>query len=341
MEMTAAPPITVAVAVTEISQAGEARRVAVRLAANIGFDEGTRGEVAIIATELGTNLARYGRQGVLLMQALDLPTGPALDLLSIDRGPGIADLQAALQDGYSTGGTPGNGLGAVRRLSSDFDIFSTPDGTVVLARVRRRAPADPAGYDWGVISLPAPHETVCGDSWRIAQQDGGFAVMVADGLGHGPLAAEASGLAANVFAQHPFEDAAALIERAHPALKGSRGAAMAIATIGGTKVRYAGAGNIAGVLLGGERVRGLPSQNGTVGAQIRRVQALDYDWPARGRLIMHSDGLTTRWTLDAYPGLAARHPSIVAAVLWRDCARGRDDATIVVVVRKAAGPGHA
>ncbi len=328
----------VAVSVTEPNQAGEARRVAVRLAEAIGLDERARGEVAIVATELATNLARYARGGALLIQALDLPAGPTLEMLSIDAGPGMPDVSACLRDGYSTGGTPGNGLGAVRRLSSEFDIHSTPAGTVVLARVRRAGAASaPGGYDWGAISLPAPHETVCGDAWRIAVRGGSLAVMVADGLGHGPLAAAAADLAVRAFDGQPFEDAAALIERAHRDLTGSRGAAMAVAAIGQAGVRYAGVGNIAAVLAGGDRGRGLPSQNGTVGVQIRRVQALDYEWPARARLVMHSDGLNTRWTLDAYPGLAARHPAVVAAVLWRDCTRGRDDATRVVVGRRAAG----
>jgi anti-sigma regulatory factor (Ser/Thr protein kinase) len=333
--MTVAPQA--AVSVTEPNQAGEARRVAVRLAESIGLDERARGEVAIVATELATNLARYARHGRMLIQALQLPAGPTLELLSIDGGPGMTDVSACLRDGYSTGGTPGNGLGAVRRLSSVFDIYSTPAGTVILSRIRRAAPISAAGdYEWGSISQPAPHETACGDAWRIALQDGSLAVMVCDGLGHGPLAAEAAGRAVAVFAAHPFQDAAALIERAHPALNGSRGAAMAVATIGAGGVRYAGVGNIAAVLSGGERPRGLPSQNGTVGAQMRRVQALEYDWPAGGRLFMHSDGLTNRWTLDSYPGLASRHPAVQAAVIWRDCVRGRDDATIVVIGRGTA-----
>lgn len=332
------PASQVTIPVAEPNQAGEARRVAVRLAEAIGFDDRARGEVAIVATELATNLARYARNGALLIQALDLPAGLTLEILSVDAGPGMTDISACLRDGYSTGGTPGNGLGAVRRLSSEFDIHSSPEGTVLLSRVRRAAATGPPpGYDWGVVSLPAPHEVVCGDGWRIAVHDGNLAVMVADGLGHGPLAAEAAGLACRVFDEQPFEDAAALIERCHPALTGSRGAAMAAVTIAGGGVRHAGVGNIAATLIGGERRRGLPSQNGTVGVQIRRVQALDYDWPARGRLVMHSDGLTNRWSLDAYPGLAARHPAILAGVLWRDCTRGRDDATIVVVGRRMAG----
>ena len=341
--MTLAPQVRIAV--SEASQAGEARRVATRMAEAIGFDEQARGEAAIVATELATNLARHARDGRLLIQALALSSGPTLEILSVDAGPGMTDVPRCLRDGYSTAGTPGNGLGAVRRLSSVFDLHSTAGaGTVVVSRLCRLAPASAPGpvsgrYEYAAISIPAPHEDVCGDIWRIAERNGDCAVLVADGLGHGPLAADAATQAGAVFAASPFEDGEALIERAHRALSGTRGAALAVARIG-VGVRYTGVGNISGVLAGGERSRGLASQNGTVGLQLRKVLSFDYEWPPRGLLVMHSDGISNRWRLDTYPGLAQRHPAIVAGVLWRDFGRGRDDATIVVVSRPLAGASH-
>jgi anti-sigma regulatory factor (Ser/Thr protein kinase) len=329
----------VAVTVVEPNQAGEARRIAARMAEGIGFDEQARGEVAIVATELAANLARYARQGALLIQALALPAGHTIELLSIDAGPGMRDVGACLADGYSTGGTPGNGLGAVRRLSSEFDIYSTPAGTAIVARIRRPAAAAAApAFDVGAISLPAPGETVCGDAWRIAIRGGDCAVLVTDGLGHGPLAAEAARRAAAVFDEQPFDDAAAVNERAHPMLAGSRGAAVAVARLVGPAVRFAGVGNVSAALVGTERTRGLASQNGTVGLQMRKVIGFDHEWPEQGRLVMHSDGLSARWALSTHPGLLVRHPALAAAVLWRDHGRGRDDATIVVVGRRTAAP---
>ena len=340
--MTLTPQI--AVGVGDISQAGEARRVASRVAEAIGFDEQARGAVAIVATELATNLARHARDGRLLIQALALTAGPTLEILSIDAGPGMADVPRCLQDGYSTAGTPGNGLGAVRRLSSVFDVHSMPGrGTVILSRLQRpggsAASRTTPGFVWAAISIPAPHEEVCGDAWRIAEREGDCAVLVADGLGHGPLAAEAATQAAAVFDATPFEVPTALVEQAHRALSGTRGAALAVARVG-TGLQYTGVGNIAGVLLGGERRRGLASQNGTCGVQLRKVTSFDFEWPPRGLLVMHSDGISNRWELDTYPGLAFRHPAIVAGVLWRDFGRGRDDATIVVVGRPPAGETH-
>jgi hypothetical protein len=252
----------------------------------------------------------------------------------------MTDVQRCLQDGYSTAGTPGNGLGAVRRLSSVFDIFSVADsGSVILAQLRRSPPSPTAPtFEIGAVSLPAPHETVCGDAWRLVERPGECAVLVADGLGHGPQAAEAARRACAAFAEAPFDEVTTFIERAHRALAGSRGAALAVARLGPGGLRYAGVGNIAGTLVGGERPRGLASQNGTVGLQIRKPQAFDFALPPRGVLVMHSDGLSGRWTLETYPGLALRHPAVIAGVLWRDYGRGRDDATIVVVAR--ALPAH-
>ena len=324
--------------VSEVSQVGQARRAAIRLAIASKLSTEAQGEVAVIATELATNLARYGRDGRLFIQSMRRPEESFVQMLAVDSGPGIADLQRSMQDGVSTGGTPGTGLGAVRRMSDDFDIYSSVgQGTLVLSRVSvSRSKQPQRSYRWAAISTPAPHETVCGDAWRIVEKNGELGVMVVDGLGHGLLAAEAANRAAALFdAEAGPSEPAGFCGRAHQALAGSRGAALAVAHVSmAGRVRYAGVGNIAGAIVGSAGGRGLPSQNGTVGLQVRRVQEFDYELPERGVLVMHSDGLTSRWSLDAYQGLASRHPALIAGVLYRDCLRGRDDATIVVVKRK-------
>jgi anti-sigma regulatory factor (Ser/Thr protein kinase) len=320
--------------VVEASQVGEARRAAARLARTAGFGETDLGRVTLLATELGNNLARYGQQGRLLIQTLRTPTGSIVEVMAIDRGPGMTDVQQCLQDGYSTGGTPGTGLGAVRRQSTVFDLHSAPGrGTVVMARVTaERGATNGLPFLWGAVSLAKPTELVCGDAWRICARDRDLAVIVADGLGHGPLAAAAAQRAMTVFDELAFSEPRTILERAHGALAGSRGAAIAIARISGVSgVDYAGVGNISGSLVTHERSSGMVSQNGTIGVTVRKVQQQGYSWPQHGVLIMHSDGLTHRWSLDAYPGLLLRHPAVIAGVLSRDFIRGTDDATVVVV----------
>jgi len=323
------------VPVVEATQVGEARRAATKIAQDAGFSEVRSGEVAIVATELATNLSRYGQDGRLLVQSLTAGGGSFVELLAVDRGPGVADLQRCLRDGFSSGGTAGAGLGAVRRLSATFDIHSTPGaGTVVLSRVAgHEEAAFDAMFEWGAISTAALHEHVCGDAWRIVERDGAIAVMVADGLGHGPLAAEAALLAATAFEEHAFDDPAAFFAHAQSALTSSRGAAVAAGHIlPSGAVRYAGIGNISGSIVSDTDSRGLVSHNGTVGLTGRKAQTLEYRCPDGAMLIMHSDGMSSRWSLTGSgDGLLARHPAIVAAVLHRDYKRGSDDATIVVI----------
>lgn len=338
--------------VAEESQVGEARRAAARLGTEAGLNPVRQGELAIVVTELGNNLRRYGRDGALLLRVLHDPRldGQAMgvEVLAVDRGPGMSSLSDCLQDGFSSGGTPGNGLGAVRRLASVFDCHTAAGkGTVILAQLTRERPdhryePEPA-FVIGAVSSPAPSETVCGDAWQAMVDDGGgLAVMVADGLGHGSPAAEAATTAVNAFSTQATATRPAtagpreLLERTHDRLSGTRGAAVAIASVnakgdGRWVIRYAGVGNIAGSLQADGDRRGLPSHNGTLGVLARRFQEFDYPLATPGLLIMHSDGLQTRWDLDDYPGLMIRHPAVVAAVLHRDFIRGRDDATIVVV----------
>jgi anti-sigma regulatory factor (Ser/Thr protein kinase) len=328
----------VCVTVEEPSQVGEARRIAVRMGQQLAMPTSRQGDVAIVATELATNLARHAKHGQLRLQHIRSGGAAWLEMVAVDDGPGITDLHRSMQDGYSSAGTPGTGFGAIRRLSDEFDAFSTPGkGTVVLSRLKISAETR-APYVIGAACLPAPHEPVCGDTWRASVRERDLAVMLADGLGHGPLAEDAAQRAAQAFDEDPFVDDLPFYQHAHRQLAASRGAAMARAVIrAGSAVRYTGVGNIAATLVGTEASRGLPSQNGTVGVQTRqRILSQEYPWPARGLLIMHSDGINGRWSLEAYPGLLFRHPAIVAAVLARDFRRGRDDAT-AVVVRMAEG----
>jgi anti-sigma regulatory factor (Ser/Thr protein kinase) len=314
--------------IEDASQIGEARRDAQRLAMAYGLDATLTGRVAIAATELATNLLRHGSGGELLLQPLKAGAGDAIELIAIDRGRGMSDVERCLNDGYSTGGTSGTGLGAVRRLSCEFDIHSVPgEGTVVMSRVG----ASPASR-FGAISIPLKGETECGDGWALAQETDSTTLMVIDGLGHGSFAAIAAECAQESFAAAPSAAPRAIIERAHRALSGTRGAAAAVARITGkNKVSYAGVGNITGYLIENEKSQGLVSHNGTLGLTLPRLQQFEYERSADSLLVMHSDGLSARWDLRKNDMLRARHPAIIAAVLYRDHARPRDDATVVVL----------
>ena len=335
------------IAVSERSQVGEARREGQRLAELAGFSETDAGRAAVIIAELATNLARHATGGRILLSVERAAGRTSLVILAIDSGPGMSDVGACLTDGYSTGGTPGNGLGAVQRMSSEFDLYSSaPGGTVLYSRIDA-AQVDPSttrdapAFAWGVVCQPIAHETACGDSWRISTEGRRLALLVVDGLGHGPEAAAAAAIAGETFNENPFSPATTLLNAAHERMRGSRGGAVSVAQLDADSgsLKYVGVGNISGSIIpAGETAgRGLFSHNGTVGVQVRKVQEFSYDVSAGALLILYSDGLQGRWSLAAYSGLAQRHPAVIAGVLYRDFQRGRDDVTVAVLRRTLQG----
>jgi len=321
------------VRVVEESQPSAVRFAARTLADRAGFNEADSYRAGIVATELATNIVKHSTGGEVLLRAA-ADDGPELELIAIDRGPGIRDLSGALVDGRSTAGSSGTGLGAIRRLSDDFDIYTDiPRGTVVWSRLRaRRASAGPQPFPIGGISVAMAGETECGDGWMIQRRPRSVIIMLADGLGHGHFAAQAASAALDVLHGGSHRDCASALEAVHQGIRHTRGAAAAVAEVdlSARIVKFAGVGNISGVLLGERGARQTVSHNGTLGHQATHFREYSCPLDHHGLVILHSDGLVSHWSIDSYRGLRARHPGVIAAVLYRDFNRGRDDVTVVV-----------
>ncbi|OUL26750.1 ATP-binding SpoIIE family protein phosphatase [Nostoc sp. 106C] len=326
---------SVAITITESSQTGEARRVAMALATRLGFAETERGKVGIVVTEVANNLVQHAHGGVMLLRSLKHHLAVGIEVLSLDKGPGMVDVDECLQDGFSTSGTSGNGMGAIRRLSNLLEIYSIPNqGTALLAHLWSNPTlhAPEKTLEIGVICLPKRGEDVSGDAWACQVEHHRSLLLVADGLGHGTEAASAASQAVRIFQDHHHRSPGAILEAAHAALRSTRGAVLAIAEIDFEQesVRFAGIGNIAASIFSFPKHHNLLSHNGTVGHEIRKIQEFSYPWYPNGLLIMHSDGLGAKWQLDRYPGLSQKHSSLIAGVLYRDFNRERDDVTVLV-----------
>lgn len=331
------PATSLLIPIQDLSQVGDARRQAVQLVESVEFDDVDAGHVALVVSELATNLAKHAKEGALILRLDQTATDCVLEVLSLDRGPGIIDIEQCLHDGYSTSGSPGTGLGAIRRLSRTWDIYSQPSsGTVQLARLARRATKPSVGKAPQIagISVPITGETVCGDAWCYSNEGDIQRILVADGLGHGPLAANASTEAVQILQNHPHASPVELLQRGHPALRATRGAAVAVAEIRPSEgtVRFAGVGNIAGFIVspGTLGLRSMVSMNGTLGCLSPKFRDFTYPVSSGAKVILFSDGLVTQVKLDPYLGLLAHDPAVIAGVLYRDFQRGRDDATVVV-----------
>jgi anti-sigma regulatory factor (Ser/Thr protein kinase) len=324
--------MTRTVLIGEATQVGEARRAAVEVARRLAFGETDAGRVALVVTEAATNLVKHAGGGEVIVRARDEQHGGGLEILALDTGPGIRDVGACLRDGYSTAGSAGTGLGALSRMGSAFDIYSLPGfGTAVFVRVGGTPRAE-CPLDWGALCVPKAGEDRSGDAVAVHERPDGLTILVSDGLGHGGFAAEASDLAVAAFAKARSQPPAAALQTIHQAMRPTRGGAVAVTDVDVPHhtVRFAGVGNISGAVVLPSTVRRMVSHNGIVGHELRRVGEFSYPWGDDAVLVLHSDGLATHWDLAKYPGLAARHPSLVAGVLYRDFTRGRDDVAVVV-----------
>ncbi len=321
-------------AVTDASHVAEVRRLVSAFARQSGVAEPRVGQVAIVVTELATNLLKHAGGGHILATHRDDGEGNGLELLALDRGEGMTDVSRCMDDGYSTAGSAGNGLGAVARLADDIRIYSRPGlGSAIMVRFLQQTARAANRTLVGAAVAPYPGELVCGDNWAFSETGPGRTLLVADGAGHGVEAARAADLAVQTFRQHADAPCDEIIERIHRALMPTRGAAVAVARIdeAAHKVRYVGVGNISGTLITGETVRRMVSHNGTAGHTAPRIREFTYDFVGNPLVIMHSDGLTSRWDVASYPGLVTQHPSLIAGVLLRDHRRARDDASVVAI----------
>lgn len=336
------------------SQVGAARRAVHRFASRAGFREEQLSDLDIVVQEIGTNAARYATSGGCLHWREAPGEEAGIELFYADKGPGIYDLERALRDGVSTGGSLGSGFGAMRRLLDEFDAFSTPKGTTrQLSSMRRtnygtvilgrKWPDAPPAHDAssrgradalriGSWSRPRPGEELNGDAYFVSEHDGELLLAVIDGLGHGHGANEASRAAVETLEQWRGEPLEELVRGVHESLRATRGAVMGAAILDRSRESYvfAGVGNVELRVLGSTDPGRPVSSNGTLGARLSNVRV----WPHRlaegATLVLASDGISATWDINAYPGLAVKSPQMLAGVLLRDYARSSDDATVLV-----------
>ena len=332
----------VAVEVRERSQVAEARRRALLMANDIGLTEADAARAALVATEAATNLLRHAGQGEILIAPRADGDLRSVTIAAVDSGPGMANPAECMEDGFTTGDGPGVGLGTIRRQSDLFELFSiSGQGTVVVAAIRPRQsleahaashPLQPhAGTEIGCFAVPAAGETACGDGWAMRRSGSVTDILVCDGLGHGAKAAEATDAACTTFAaQNGAESLEENLERIDRALHGTRGAAVALASIDHRRslLRFIGVGNISGWLRWDGGTSRTLSYEGIVGRNTGRARVIEYPYEGELLTVFASDGLGTRWDLGKYRGLASRHPLTIGAVLYRDFRRKRDDCTV-------------
>ncbi|MCZ9349788.1 SpoIIE family protein phosphatase [Streptomyces mutabilis] len=340
------------VPVHDSTRVRDARVAAEHAAAAAGLNEQRTATAALVATELATNLLKHAGGGQVLIDVVApavLAAGREENLLvqvaTVDHGPGIADVSAALSDGFTTTDSLGAGLGTCARLSDDFDLHSVPGrGTVVVARIgpalgvtaRDRGPA--ARVRAGGVNVPFGGAEYSGDAWAWARSGDRVTLMLADGLGHGPEAARASTAAVEALRAAAHLPPAEALRRLDTALSGTRGAAVAVAQVdtGAAVLRFAGVGNVGARLCEEGTWRHLVSRPGIVGThRPTTLREEETTWADDRVLVLHSDGLPSRWAPTDDTCRTAVDPAVMAAVTVRDASSParpvRDDTAVAVL----------
>lgn len=335
MDVNLRSTLTQVLLIEDSSQVGHARRTAQQLAESLAFDEVDAGRVALVATELASNILKHAVRGELHLRVFNSIALSGVEIIAVDRGKGF-DMHDCMRDGFSTGGTQGIGLGAIERQADVFDAHTDARGAVVLTRFYSRK-GKTRDLRVGISQHSLHDDPACGDVWSLAIEGRRISALIIDGLGHGEDAEVAARAGEAVFQQRPFDSAEHLFDDMHHSMKGTRGGAAALVNFDADSdaLRFVGIGNIGATLIGEDKVRGLVSHPGIVGLQFRKAQAFEHAQVAGQLLVMYSDGLQSRWNLRDYPGLIYRHPAVIAAVLHRDYCRGRDDVTVLVITMEA------
>ncbi|MEU5143625.1 ATP-binding SpoIIE family protein phosphatase [Streptomyces sp. NPDC021139] len=339
------------VPVHDSTRVRDARVAAEHAAALAGLDEQRTSTAALVATELATNLLKHAGGGRVIVDVVAPPflaaggeTRPRVQVATLDHGPGIADVSAALRDGFTTTGSLGAGLGTCARLADDFDLHSVPGrGTVVVARigvpgarVSGTGPADRLRA--GAVNVPFGGAQYSGDAWAWVRDGDLVTLMLADGLGHGPEASRASDAAVEALRAAAHLPPAEAVRRLDRALSGTRGAAVAVAQVDTRAgvLRFTGVGNIGARLCEGGTWRHLVSRPGIVGThRPTTLRQEEVPWADDRVLVLHSDGLPSRWSPTSDTCRTAADPAVTAAVTIRDASSParpvRDDTAVAVL----------
>ncbi len=303
------------------------------------FPEKRIAEIDLIIAELTSNLGKYATGGYILLGWIECTGNGAIEILSVDNGPGIADTGRVLSDGYSTSNTLGHGLGSVKRMSDFFDIYSLKGwGTIVVSRIyldRQENSLRTFFPQFQPLVISKQGETTSGDGFVIRRGDRTVKFMLADGLGHGPEANLAVNEAARAFHSVVSVSPVEIIRHMHTAVRKTRGlvAMVGVADMIHKTVRFAGVGNISAKLYGtGLTSKSVLCYNGIIGHNIPstmndNVQSLE----AFPELILCSDGIRSRWDVSKYTGINRYDPVIKAAALLKDFNRLTDDSSVVAI----------
>jgi anti-sigma regulatory factor (Ser/Thr protein kinase) len=328
-------PLTIEVtAPAEIQRASKAAR---KLSSDLGFSPAECEEIALVVTELASNLIKHGRGGIIRLSSIEEDSRVGIQIDSDDNGPGIADVERALTDGFSTTGSLGTGLGTVNRLVDQLEFSAHPHraGLHVFCQRWRRPSIKTFAVrqlEFGATTRSCRMLPDNGDAIILRQWEGHALTGVIDGLGHGQLAKKAAQTARQYIEQHFDQPLMSLFRGVGRTCRATRGVVMALVRFDlvRQKLAVANVGNVEVRLTGGER----PSfiiRRGIIGLNAPDPVVTEHSWTPSSIMAVHSDGLQTHWHWEDFRDLMREDPGVIALQMLRKLGKLEDDATVVVV----------
>jgi len=309
-----------------------------RIAAELGFENETSSKLGLVASELATNLHKHAGGGTLSVSKLEMDSQTGIRIESADSGPGIQDIEAAFTTGTSTAGSLGLGLSIVNQTMDEVEI-TTPEGTAAGTRLvadRWLTPdyetKNPCPVSIGAASRAISPDEANGDAFITKTWNDKTLVGVIDGLGHGSRAHKAATTARTYVESHAERPLASIFRGTDRACKGSRGVVMALAKFDWLEntLTFANIGNI-NVKVSGPEWTGLIVRRGVIGGNNPGPSVVTREWDPGYTIVMHSDGISTRWDWNEIRDGGDEPAGVIANRLLKQYGKSNDDATALVV----------
>ena len=314
-----------------------------------------RSLIATMVSELGSNIVKYAGRGVIRLCRAERRGGVDIDIWAEDSGPGIPDLELALRDHYSTGGSLGLGLPGVRRMGDEFRLNSSPEkGTCVFVRKRIRGrperfqeyrlpapglhpaplPEPVAGPEWdlGLALRPCHGYRVGGDAAVVVPVDRGLVLGIIDASGHGEQAHQVAESVASRLREEPSGDIEANLKSLDRMLLGTAGASVGLVDLDGDSgvFRYAGVGNTRAAQLGARPWRGV-SRDGVLGGRLPSLRVQEARLDPGDLLLLWTDGIPEAECPRLADSISFREAGTIARTVVSRLARAYDDAGCLVL----------
>lgn len=323
--------------VTDRSYVAVSKREIHSLASQLDFTPVRLAEIDLVVAEMTSNLIKHAGGGEILARVFNEAAQYGIELISIDNGPGMVNPDRMLEDGVSTTNTLGQGLGAIKRLSDTFQLYSQKGwGTLALSRIIQKSFSVIKPLNRLTVCslvLPKQGEKVCGDGFYVKLLPDSAKIFLGDGLGHGPEANQAVQEAIRAFRACPHTSPVEILRFIHQSVKKTRGLVGTVLVLDykSRQWRICGVGNISTQIKGGMSSKNYMSYNGIIGLNIpgsMNDQTLTVE--KNQQFMLWSDGLRSRLDIGRYPGIQRYDPTIQAAALYKDFDRKTDDLSILI-----------